>query len=692
MPYDTKNIRNIALFGHSYSGKTTLNEAMLFTAHMMTEMGRVATGNTVSDYTEQEIKKQMSIHSSVSYLEWNNFLINIIDTPGSPDFIGESVAAMNASGCGLFVINAENGVEIETIKLWRKCNTPKMVFINKMDKENADYERCLANLKENFKDITFVPLNIPIGHGKDFKGAVDLIDREARYFEENGKKTRREKVPEHIEGLDEHFKEMIETAVESDDILMTKYFEGQELTHEEIVTGLKKAILKGTIVPVLCGDAYMNSGTMSLLDCIVNYMPSPSDKGNIIAKDKSDNDIEMEPDSTKPVTIFVFKTTIDQFSGKITFFRVRRGQVRHDTELYDSTNNHKEKCGKLYKVVGKMLKEVEFLNAGDIGAFTKLTNVFTNDTLCDPANIVILPKMDIPQPILSYAISANNKNDEEKLILLLQKVAEEDLTFTIQYNAETKQNVISAMGETQIKIVLEKIKEKNKIETSLSEPQIAYRETIRKKADAEYTHKKQSGGHGQFGKVSIEIFPIEEGKYYEFINDIVGGVISKSYFPGCEKGFHEAMDAGVLAGFKVVDVGVRLFDGKEHPVDSSELSFKLASRNAFKEAMKNANPVLLEPVMELIVYTDHKFVGDILSDLSAKRGKVIGEESLGGGIELIKAHVPQTELLRYAVDLKSITSGTGSFELSFYNYQPLTGKIADEIIAKAKKNVKEVED
>ena len=686
MIYNTKDIRNIVLIGHGASGKTTLNEAILFSGHSIPEMGTVDNGKTISDFDEQEIARKMSIHTSLSFIEWNNTLINIIDTPGSSDFAGEVIAGTNAADCAVFVINGEEGVEIETLKNWRRNTLPKLIFINKMHKDNADFEKCLNELIENFKDKTFVPLTLPIGSGKDFKGIVDLIDKEARYFEENGKKIRKEKAPDNIKGLNQYFTKMLETAVETDESLMTKYFDGKEISHDEIVKGLKNSIISGTIIPVICGDALENSGIPILLDSIVNYMPSPDSVGPVEGKDNHDKDIMVEPDSSKPAAIFIFKTTIDQFTGKISYFRIRRGQIKNDMDLYNANKNQKQKCSKLFKLLGKNLKEVETLNAGDIGAFIKLDSVSTNDTLCDSNNIIKIKQMDIPQPVFSQAINATNKKDEEKLIALLQKVHEEDPTFIIEFNPETHQNVISGMGERQIKLILDKIKEKNKIEVQLLEKKIAYRETIRKKATSEYTHKKQSGGHGQYGKVAIEIWPLEEGKQYEFVNAIVGGVISKGYIPGCEKGFHEAMENGVLAGCKVVDVGIKLFDGKEHPVDSSEMSFKIASRMAFKEAMRSAEPVLLEPVMELSVYADNKYVGDILSDLSSKRGRVQGQESLGG-IELIKALVPQNELLRYSIDLKSITSGTGSFEMEFSHYQHLSGKIADDIIAKAKVEV-----
>ena len=685
MPFETKNIRNVALFGHGQTGKTTLLEAMLYTGHVIPQMGTIEDGKTVGDYREQEINKKMSIHSSVANLEWKNSQVNVIDTPGSGDFVGDVYSSMRACDSAIFLINAESGLEIETLKIWRKCQLPSMVFINKMDKEHADFEECLTNLKENFKDKTFVPLSMPIGNGKNFKGIVDLIDGEARYFEDGGKKIRKDKAPEGMEGLEEHHTEMVEVAVESDEALMNKYFDGQELSHEEIVSGLKKAIVQGRIVPVLCGDALMNSGTFMLLESIVDYMPSPADVDPIIAQDKEGKEIMVNPDSAGPNAFFVFKTSIDQFAGKISYFRVRRGTAKGDTEFYDPNTDSKIKCGKMFKVNGKNLTEVGQLQAGDIGAFTKLDHVHTNETLCDAGHLVKLSPMELPQPIYNLAISCPNKKDEEKMIALLQKEMDEDPTFKIEYNTETRENVISGMGETQIKFILDKIKNKNKIEAETCLPKIAFRETIRKKASAEYTHKKQSGGHGQYARVAIDIKPIEEGLIYEFENAIVGGAISKGYVPGCEKGFHEAMESGVLAGFKVVDVGVRLYDGKEHPVDSSEMAFKLASRSAFKEAMQKAGPVLLEPIYELSVFTEQKFVGDILSDISSKRGRVLGQDSLAGGIEIIKAMVPLKELQRYSIDLKQITSGTGSFELVFHGYQQLTGKIADEVINSAKK-------
>ncbi len=683
MTYNTKDIRNVVLIGHGYSGKTSLTEAILFTGQSIPVLGKVENGKTVSDYNEQEISRKISIKLSLSYTQWNNTLINIIDTPGSGDFVGEVIAATKASDCALFVLNGEAGVEIETIKNWRKCELPKIVFINKMNKENANFEKCLTSLKENFKDKTFIPLTIPIGSGKNFKGVVYLIDKEARYFEEEGKKIRKEKAPADITGLDEYFTKMLETAVETDENLMNKYFEGKEISHDEIVVGLKKAILNGSIVPVLCGDALSNSGTASLLDCIVDYMPSPLDKGAIKAFDRSNKELMVEPQIDKPAVVFIFKTSIDQFAGKISYIRILRGQLKNDIELLNIKKDQKQKCGKLFKVFGKNLNDATLLNAGDMGAFIKLDSVSTNDTLTDNNSPVIIPPLDLPQPVYTQAIVCPNKKDEEKLISLLQRISEEDPTFKIIFNPETKQNLINGMGETQIRLILDNIKEKNKIETQLFDQSVAYRETIKKKASAEYQHKKQSGGHGQYGKVAIEIWPLEEGKIYEFVNGIVGGVISRGYIPGCEKGFHEAMENGVLAGYKVVDVGVRLYDGKEHPVDSSEMAFKIASRMAFKEAMKLANPVLLEPVMELSVYVDQKYVGDILSDLSSKRGRVLGQESLGG-IEVIKALVPQKELLRYSIDLKSITSGTGSFEIKFHGYQSISGKLAEDVIAKSK--------
>jgi len=683
MKYESKNIRNIVLIGHGYSGKTTLTEAMLFTGQTIPLMGKVENGKTVSDYNEQEIAKKISIRSSICHTQWRNILMNIIDTPGAPDFVGEVIAGINSADCAVFVINGESGVEIETIKSWRKCNLPKIVFVNKMQKENADLEKCIKSLTENFKDKTFIPLSIPIGKGKNFTGVVDLIDKEARIFENQGKTIRKEKASADIPGLKEYYTKMIETAVETDEVLMTNYLDGKEITHEETVKGLKKAILSGSIVPVICGDADENSGTIALLDCIVDYMPSPLEVSPVTAIDADNKEILIEADNKKAPIVFIFKTAIDQFTGKISYFRVRSGTVKNDLELYNPRKKSKEKCGKLFKVLGKTLIDIDSLDVGDIGAFIKLESVLTNDTLCDGSAPVSISPLPLPQPVYKQSIHCNEKKDEEKLIAMLQRASEEDPTFKIEYNPETRENVIMGMGDMQIRLILDKIKEKNKIEAILSDIKIPYRETSKKKANVEYTHKKQSGGHGQYGKVLIEIWPIEEGKQYEFVNGIVGGAISRGYVPACEKGFHEAMEHGVLAGFKVVDVGIRLYDGKEHDVDSSEMSFKIASRGAFREAMKSASPVLLEPVMELSVYVDQKYVGDILSDISSKRGRVLGQESLGG-VEVIKALVPQNELLRYSIDLKQMTSGTGGFEVNFSNYQSITGKISDDIIAKSK--------
>lgn len=682
MRYETKNIRNVAIVGHGHSGKTTLTEAMLFTGDSIQAMAKVDSGKTVSDFMDMEIAKKMSIRASLSFAKWRDNLINIIDTPGVSDFVGEVVAALTVVDSVIFVVNAESGVEIETIKNWRKCNLPRIVFINKMKKDNADFHKCLTALEENFKDKIFIPVTVPIGKGKDFTGVVDLIDKEARYFEKDGKSFRKENIGSNPD-VDKYWTKMIETAVETDDELMQKYFDGKELTHEEIVKGFKKAIVGGTIVPVLCGDAETNFGIIDLMDCIVDYMPSPLEEEPVKATVNGGKEELIKADSSKPFVAYVFKTVIDQFTGKISYFKVVRGTAKNDMEIYNTRSQTKEKSGKLFKVLGKNLVDTDLLESGDIGAVVKLDSVHTSDTLTDPANPVTIGALPLPQPVFVQAIHCKDKKEEEKLIALLQKASEEDPTFKVVYNPETRENVISGMGEMQIRLILDKIKEKNKIESILTDIKIPYRETIRKKANAEYTHKKQSGGHGQYAKVFIEIWPTEEGKYYEFQNAIVGGAISKGYIPACEKGFHEAMEHGVLAGFKVVDVGIKLYDGKEHDVDSSEMSFKIASRMAFKEAMKNASPVLLEPVMELSVYVDQKYVGDILSDISAKRGRVLGQESLGG-VEVIKALVPQNELLRYSIDLKSITSGTGSFEMSFHNYQPLTGKLADDIIAKAK--------
>lgn len=687
MSFTTDAIRNVAVTGHGGTGKTTLVEQMLFVGGAIPKAETVESGKTVSDYTDEEIERKISIHASLSHISWENKLVNILDTPGSGDFAGEVIAALRVSEAAVLVVGAKAGVQIETIKLWRQMNgrsLPRIVFVNKMDRENADFRETLSDLKARF-DFPFVPVTIPIGTGSDYRGIINLIEEKAYLIPEAGKKESPGDIPADQKASVDEFREaMIESAAEGDDELIQKFFDTGTLSADEIRKGLLEGLRDNRVCPVFCGSSMGGSGVLSLLNFIARTAPSPAGKSETaVGTDGADKEVPIS--SQGAASCYVFKTSIDQFSGRLSFIKVVTGVVKPDSELYDQREKRKEKITKVYKITGKKLEETPEISAGDLGVLVKLETIKTGDTLFAAldADLAFKP-LELPHPVHSVTVVAKSKKDEDKLSEFLHRVVEEDHTFTMSYNGETKETVISGMGELHINMILDKIRESQKVEMETKIPRVAYRETITKPADAEYTHKKQSGGHGQYGRVVIQIRPLPRGEYYQFENAIRGMAVSKGYIPGIEKGLHDAMEQGVLAGYPVVDVGVQLTDGKEHPVDSSEMSFRLAAKGALRAAMEKASPVLLEPIMNLRVFANSEHVGDILSDLSSRRGRVLGQKSIGGGIEEIDAQVPQAELLRYSIDLRSITSGTASFEVAFDHYSPLTGKIADSVINEAK--------
>ncbi len=686
MSFSTADIRNIALVGHGSTGKTTLLEQLLFNSGVIDRAESVESGKTVSDFTEEEIARGISIHTTLSSCTWNKHQVNLLDTPGSGDFVGEVVASFRCAESALMVVDGRDGVQIETIKLWRRLdhrNKPRFVFINRMDRERADFDKTFSDLKEKFSK-TFVPVTIPMMKDGEYLGIINLIENKAYMVHDGAEKDSPVDIPADFSAQVEEYRlTLIESAAEGEDSLMEKYFEEGTLSPDEIRKGLIEGLKHNKIVPTLCGSAVNNNGVVSLLNFISNITPSPAGIPEL-ARNRDGNEEHLDIHSEGPLKCMVFKTSIDQFSGKLSYIKIIGGVLNADTEVLNCNNDKKERIGKIYKVLGKKLTEVKDLTAGDLGVVTKIDSFETNTTFSSPDTFLIIDALHLPQPVFSLAISANSKKDEDKLHASLHKAAEEDLTFQLTFNKETHENVISGMGELQINMVLDKIKEKQKIEVETKVPMVAYRETITKKAGAEYTHKKQSGGHGQYGRVVMDIGPVERGKYLEFYNDIKGGSISKGYMPGIEKGIIEAMEEGYLAGYPIVDIETHIIDGKEHPVDSSEMAFKLAAKGALKASLEKAGVVLLEPVMKLRVFVDEQYLGDILSDLSSRRGRVLGQEALGGGINEVDAEVPQAELLRYAIDLKSMTSGTGSFELEFDHYNPISGKVAEAVIAEAK--------
>ncbi|MDR1929279.1 MAG: elongation factor G [Treponema sp.] len=691
MSYTTENVRNVSIAGHGGTGKTTLFERLLFAGGAISKPETVESGKTVGDYSPEEIERKISIHTALAHVDREGKKINFFDTPGSSDFTGDVILSFRACEFALLVLDGRAGVQIETIKLWRNLEgreKPRGVFIGRLDDDKADYHRVLEDIKEKFK-IDPVPVTIPMGRGGAFTGVIDVLGNRA-YLIQNGDTPEKEgPVPEEYkDAVDAAREKLIEAAAEGDDTLMEKYLDKGFLDPEELHTGLVEALAEHKFVPAFGGAAPKNSGLIPLLDFICGAVPSPLSARDTI-QDGSEEKKKIPVDPEKPLAALVIKTTFDQFSGKLSWVKVITGKLIPDTEAFNVTENKKERVGKLYICQGKKLEEVRELCAGDVGIVTKSASFKTNDTITAGDTSFHFLQLALPEPVHSVAVNAAAKKDEDKLGEALVKAADEDKTFRYQYNAETKETVISGMGELQINIILDKIKANQKIELETHVPKVAYRETIGKKAGAEYTHKKQTGGHGQYGKVMMEIAPLKRGEGYRFVNAIFGGAIPKNYIPGVEKGVIEGMAHGTMAHYPVVDVEVKIVDGKYHPVDSSELSFKLAARNAFREAMKQAGPTLLEPVMNLTVFVEEKYLGDVMSDLSGKRGKILGQDSVGGIAE-IRAEVPQAELLRYSIDLRSITSGTGSFTMDFAHYAPISGRIAEDVI-KAREHFKVTE-
>jgi len=680
MSHTTDKIKNVAIAGHGQTGKTTLFEHLLLAGGVISKAETVESGKTVSDSSQEEIERKISIYAAMGHVERNGTKINFFDTPGSSDFAGNVISSFRASEFALLMVDGRSGVQIETVKLWRNLDTrkkPRGVFISKLDNDQSDFGKTLADIKEKFK-MEPVPVTIPMGSGGAFKGVIDVLHDKA--YMAGGDGAEKEcPIPDEFKDAAKAARErLIEAAAEGDDTLMEHYLEKESLTPEEMKKGLIEALAENKYIPAFAGAALKNSGLVPFMDFIADVVPNPrAAKDAVIGGDGNTQEFPIDPD--KPLSALVIKTTYDQFSGKLSWVKVLSGKLAADSEAINISENKKERIGKLYTCQGKKLEEIRELFAGDVGIITKSATLRTNDTLAASDGSLNFVHLQLPEPVHSVAVAALAKKDDDKLGEFLVRAAEEDKTFRYNFNSETKETVISGMGELQIHIILDKIKTNQKIEVETRVPKIAYRETITKKSGAEYTHKKQTGGHGQYGKVVLEIAPLPRGENYQFVNAIFGGAIPKNYIPGVEKGIVEGMAHGTMAQYPVVDVEVKVTDGKYHPVDSSELSFKLAARNAFRDAMRQANPTLLEPVMTLTVFIEEKYLGDVMSDLSGKRGKILGQDS-AGGIAEVRAEVPQAELLRYSIDLRSITSGTGSFSVAFSHYAPISGRIADEVI------------
>ncbi len=684
MAYPIEKIRNVCLLGHGGDGKTSLLESLLYRTGGTDRLGKVADGTTVSDYDPEEIKRQISIQASLAPVEYEGHVLNFIDTPGFFDFDGEVAQAMRVADCGVIVVTAKSGCAVGTEKAFKrlsKAGLPRFFYISKIDEENADYEKAYNSLRDAF-GISVTPFIIPLIEGGKPTGVINLVNKKA--FKAEGNKTVEVPVPAEQESQIEELRAaLIESVAETSEALMEKFFEGEEFTKEELVEGLRTGIHDGTLAPVVCGSAFTGVGTMQLLYTLVNFAPNPAEVRTEKGTDADGNAVELKYDPNGKPVAFVFKTVADQY-GRFSYFKVISGKVTADMVLQNTNPETQEKMGHFYIVKGKKNIEVKEIGCGDIGAVSKLNNTRTGDTLCDPSLNIRLDGIQYAEPCYSQAVSAKTKGGEEKIAAGLTRLKDEDPTFTIVNNAETKQMVISGAGDIHIDVLCSKLKSKFGVEVELSDPKVAYRETIRKKVTLiEGNHKKQSGGHGQYGNVKMNFEPIE-GDGFEFAEEVFGGSVPKNFFPAVEKGIREAMEHGVLAGFPMVGLKATLVDGKYHPVDSNELSFKMAARLAYKAGIPQANPVILEPVGSLKVYIPDSYMGDIIGDLNKRRGRVMGMNPAEDGLQLVEAEVPMSEVADYAITLRSMTQGRGSFSVKFERYEPVPAEVQEKIIADAK--------
>ncbi|MHC1720099.1 MAG: elongation factor G [Clostridiaceae bacterium] len=686
--YKTTNLRNVGIIGHGDSGKTTLTEAILYYTKAIDRFGRVDEGTTVSDYDPEEKKRRISISATVANCEYDDTKINIVDMPGYFDFVGEKVQGLRAVDVAMIVVNATSGVQVGTEKSWNYVcahSLPRAFYINKLDRENSSFDKVLAAMKDKF-GISVVPVQYPIGVESGFKGVINVISSRARIFNEKTHQMEEMEIPADLLEKVVECKNMITEAVaETDEVLLDKYFSEGELSDEELYNGLIKGCSKGEITPVMCGSAISGIGTETLLEDIVECFPSPDKTEPIKVKDvKTGAEKEFTITENAPFSAFVFKTIADPFIGKLSLFRVMSGKVKADSTVYNSNKEKQEKLGTLYFVKGKTQTTAGEIIAGDIGAVSKLQYTSTGDTLCDAANPIEFAKIDFPEPSISMAVIPKSKNDEDKISTGLNKLMEEDPTFKVSRDVENAETIISGQGETHLDVIASKLKAKFGVEVYLQIPKVPYRETIKKSADVQGKHKKQSGGHGQYGDVKILFEPRNDGHdEMEFVDKVVGGVVPRNYIPAVEKGLRECIVHGVLAGYPVIRLRATLHDGSYHPVDSSEMAFKVAASLAYKKGLAESQPIILEPVYHLEVLVPEDYMGDIIGDINKKRGKVLGMEA-EDGMQKVVAEVPLAEIFKYATDLRSMTRGIGSYKSRFERYDEVPASEVDKIIAASK--------
>ena len=685
--YDAKDIRNVLLVGHGGAGKTSLAEAMLFTAGAITRMGTVEDGNTVSDHDPDEQRRGISVSLAMAPIEWKDVKINVLDAPGTADFIGDVRSAIRAADAVLVVVSAVDGVEVQTEYAWELAveeGLPRAIFVNKLDRERADFQATLAQLVSSFGNQV-APFELPIGQEHEFRGIADLLHEKADLYP-SGPMAEESAWPDEIHAMADPVREkLVEAVAESDDALIEEYLEQGTLPEEHIVSGAKAGFAAARLAPVLVGSATNAIGIDRLLDFLVEEFPSPLDRGPITVLGKGGDEKERACDPAGPLTAFVFKTVSDPFVGHITMFRVFSGRVRPDSSIYNATQATEERLGQLFTQRGKEHESIPEVSAGDIGAVAKLQASHTGDTWSTKDDQVQLQPVELPEPLLAYAIAPKTKGDEDKLATGLSRLREEDPSFRVARNEETHETVIYGMGEAHLDVQMSRLKTKFGVEVEHAPAKIAYRETIKGKASAVGRHVKQTGGHGQYAVCNIEIEPLPRGEGFEYEVKIFGGAVPQQFIPSIEKGIVKTMSEGVLSGNPMVDVKVTLVDGKFHAVDSSDMAFQIAGSLALKDGVEKAGVALLEPVVQLAVVVPDSFTGDIMGDLNSKRGKIQGMEQIGGGKQRINALVPQAEVARYVIDLRSMTGGRGAFTMTFSHYEEMPSQLASKVIEEYRK-------
>lgn len=677
-------VRNVCLLAHGNAGKTSLVEAMLHEAGASERFGRVEEGTTVTDFDPEEIKRKFSISTAIANFQWKNTKFNMIDTPGYFDFVGEVMQGLRVADGAIVVVSAKSGVSVGTENAWKYClerNLARIVFINKIDSDSANFTGVLEQLRERFGNI-IVPFQLPIKEGEHITGVVDLVEMHAKKFD--GDKLIEIEIPSDIADEVAAAREMIiESVAETDEKLMERFFNGDTFSDAEIKTALHKGVSEMSITPVLCGSAVCNIAISLLMDAVCAYLPSPEERPTEIGKNPNGDDVEVKPLASEPLRALVFKTVADPFVGKLSYFKVISGEMTADMSIVNANNGSIAKIGHIYFVNGKKQIETKKVTAGDIGALTKLATTKTGDTLCSVGSPVILKGIDFPKPTLSMAVYPKAKGDEEKIAAGLNKLMEEDQTFKLENNHETHEMILKGIGEQHLDILASKLKAKFAVDLYLKEPKVPYREAIRKHVKVEGKHKKQSGGHGQYGHVWIEFEP-GEGEGLTFEEKVFGGSVPRNYFPAIEKGLQDCLHHGVLAGYPVVNLKAVLVDGSYHPVDSSEMAFKMAATLAYKKGLAEASPVILEPIGHLVVTIPDSYMGDIIGDINKRRGRVLGMNPIGDGLSQVEADVPLAEAHKYATDLRSMSQARGTFQFEFARYEDAPANVAEKVIEEAK--------